>query len=395
MVKTTIGQKIGLIFLGIFLALIILESGLRTSGFAMLSLQEFENRITENKGEYRILCLGESTTAGTYVDSKGNLFSWPAQLEIMLNERSQEIKFKVFNEGRPGTQTGLILAELKDNLEKYHPNMVITMMGSNDIYPPYIVYDEDTLEIEGDSFVKNMRVYKLSNLLWLHWKEKIKELKEKMPNSTIGYFELGMNYYTLEGNREKAKEMFEKTIEAEKVFKKAIKINPQDDLAYFKLGKIYEEQGNLEEAEKVYKKAITINPKSDLIIVSLSNIYRIQNRLDEAEKLRGRVLFSNNPNTQYHYQLLYKMLDEETKLIVMQYPLRDIDKFKNMFNETQQMDIIFISNEENFKKALENANYENYFTDRFAGDFGHCTEKGNKLIAENVADTILKELKID
>jgi hypothetical protein len=28
----------------------------------------------------------------------------------------------------------------------------------------------------------------------------------------------------------------------------------------------------------------------------------------------------------------------------------------------------------------------------FAGDFGHCTDKGNRLLAENIATVILKEV---
>ena len=30
--------------------------------------------------------------------------------------------------------------------------------------------------------------------------------------------------------------------------------------------------------------------------------------------------------------------------------------------------------------------------DMFGGDFGHCTVKGNRLLAENVARVILKEI---
>jgi len=30
--------------------------------------------------------------------------------------------------------------------------------------------------------------------------------------------------------------------------------------------------------------------------------------------------------------------------------------------------------------------------DMFGGDFGHCTQKGNKLLAGNIADVILKEV---
>jgi hypothetical protein len=53
--------------------------------------------------------------------------------------------------------------------------------------------------------------------------------------------------------------------------------------------------------------------------------------------------------------------------------------------------IIFVYNERVFKEALMRGRYEDYFADRFAGDFGHGTPKGNRLLAENIANTILKE----
>ena len=51
-----------------------------------------------------------------------------------------------------------------------------------------------------------------------------------------------------------------------------------------------------------------------------------------------------------------------------------------------------MDNKEVFKEALKNGSYEDYFEDRFAGDFGHCTGKGNYILAENVAKSILKYL---
>ena len=40
----------------------------------------------------------------------------------------------------------------------------------------------------------------------------------------------------------------------------------------------------------------------------------------------------------------------------------------------------------------DTGNYDDLFTDRFAGDFGHATKKGNRLIAENVAKHILNNV---
>ena len=56
------------------------ELGLRLGGVVFLSLQEYRNvRSIMGKGEYRIMCIGESTTAF------GGEDSYPAQLEKILN----------------------------------------------------------------------------------------------------------------------------------------------------------------------------------------------------------------------------------------------------------------------------------------------------------------------
>ena len=75
----------------------------------------------------------------------------------------------------------------------------------------------------------------------------------------------------------------------------------------------------------------------------------------------------------------------------MQYPTLSVEKLKQDLKDSPYYDkIIFISNEENFKQALKTHKSEEIFRDMFAGTFGHCTEFGNTLIAENVAETILK-----
>ena len=76
----------------------------------------------------------------------------------------------------------------------------------------------------------------------------------------------------------------------------------------------------------------------------------------------------------------------------MQYPNRSINSLKKMLQKNLHYnEIIFIDNEKIFKiPLLQGKDFHNFFTDQFAGDFGHCTELGNTLIAKNVAKTILK-----
>ena len=75
----------------------------------------------------------------------------------------------------------------------------------------------------------------------------------------------------------------------------------------------------------------------------------------------------------------------------MQYPVRSIKSLQNTLKDTYYYDkVTFISNEDNFKQALKEQKYDEIFRDQFAGEFGHCTDYGNTLIAENVAKTLME-----
>jgi len=367
-VKTTTRQKIFLVLFGIFLTLVVLELGLRIGGFVISSYQRSGNKIISNLDDsYHILCLGESTTADLY----GNKNSWPMQLEIILNNRSSETKFKVFNEGVSGTNTAFILSRLEGNLNKYKPHIVITMMGVND--KELNIKYEETLRVKITLLFEDLRVYKLSKLLWTAWENKIQD-------------HVANDINTLDKPESIKEDMY--TGDAQK---------------YTELGKIYQEEDKFEEAEEMFKKAIEMNPDGDEVYTQLVYVYHGQGVSDkEIEKFYRKNGFlikvqndlSHFNMTKYHYQQLYKKLNKRgIKYISMQYPTRDINELEDMFEGDE--DIIFISNEENFKKALEKGKYDNYFIDSFAGDFGHCTLRGNRLIAENAANAILNELGIN
>lgn len=74
----------------------------------------------------------------------------------------------------------------------------------------------------------------------------------------------------------------------------------------------------------------------------------------------------------------------------MQYPLRSIEPLKRLFDSTDG--IIFVENKNIFEDVLKKGKYDDYFEDNFGGEFGHATAAGNRLIAENAAKVILKEV---
>ena len=403
--KNLLWQKITLMLFGLFLTIIILEIGLRIGGLTILSIQEHRNlQSIKQKGSLRIMCLGESTTQNQY----------SVYLEEILNQRNIGIKFSVIDKGLGSTKTSVILLQLEANLDKYRPDIVVTMMGINDKEGHHIPYEAaSTSKII--LTLRSFKAYKLARLLWLHIVTKLKEtgfyvqdinkqknlskeeygelqkeqaLKKAIelnPNNDSAYIELGRFYRDLW-----------RFAEAEQLFKKAIELNPNNDSAYAQLGQQYRVQGKLTEAEQLLKKAIELNPNNESLYGSLAMIYRDMgsNKLSDvyaerANNLRGGYYNSTTVN---NYLALKQILDKrKIRLVSVQYPMLNIMPLKKIFIGQTEDYVVFVDNEKIFKDAIKKEGYKEYFKDMFGGDFGHCTKKGNRLLAENIANIILKE----
>ncbi|MDD5560812.1 MAG: tetratricopeptide repeat protein [Candidatus Omnitrophica bacterium] len=462
--KITLKTKIVLAIFGFFLSLILIEIGLRAGGFALLSIQEYKNRQSmQQKGSYRIMCLGESTTRGQY----------PAFLEEILNQRNTGIKFSVIDKGLDGTTTSAILERLNADLDKYHPDMVITMMGNE--LGEHIPY-ETVVTSKGMLFFRSFRTYKLARILWLHIQAKTKEIglykpregknnefavtedsfkKALEPNlqNAEAYIELGQ-FYQDQGKFPQAEEIFKKAIvlypkndqaylelgglyreqgkssQAEDILKKAIELHSGNDRSYLELGGLYQNLGKLSQAEDLLKKGIELHPENVHAYISLGWLYREQGKFPQAEEIfkkaielcpyeddayaaisvfyeetgrpglaaeyakRANIerLRYYNPVKAVNYRKLKDILNKrDIRFVCVQYPMRNIGPLKKIF-EDDEKNIIFVDNEKIFKDAIKISGSTAYFKDMSGGDFGHCTEKGNRLLAENIANVILKEV---
>ena len=515
MQKISLIQKIGLIFLSFILTFVLLEGLLRLGGFLYLFLQERRNMIGLGKEDaYTILCVGESMTAF------GDQFSYPAQLQYILNERSKDKKFNVINKGVPAINTDAILYYIEDHIDRYHPDAVISMIGINDEY--YSRDFDKTLKEKKISFLGDFRVVKLARLVNMHFRQKLVDLgfapaeedggNNKKPGIPEAYkedfqaevsspkkifgaikkstetqkkLEKVIKKLTVEGRQraageviaqlEKAKEnerdllilagMFfeerEDPAQAEDFYKKACELLPEDDSAFVALGRFYRTQERFDEAmavfsetlrmspvsvsgvlemgktydalgqplmaAKIFKKvlyfvikdfwmhvdlgdwfedhdmfdeaevafvrAIQEEPRNSLVYRKLGNLYLRQGKDKEAktafQKAREIMEDRVNPQTLANYNAIcQQVLEEGVKLIVMQYPTRSVAPLKKALQLRDE--IIFVENKKNFEEAMEDEDYSDYFYDNFAGDFGHCTLKGNKLIASGLADVLLR-----
>jgi len=402
---TPFRTKISLVILGLFLFFVLLEASLRLGGFIILSFQEYRNlQSIKHKGTYRIMCLGESTTQGQY----------PRFLEEILNQRNIGIRFGAIDKGVSGTNSSVIVSQLASNLARYRPDIVVAMMGSND---QGILYYKD-IPAAKTPLLYYSKAYRLIRILWARLlfapRRTTAPQEARAPGHQAG--QASGDYRQLRQDEDSLKEAIAKA--------------PQDSRAYVALGQMYRDQGRLPEAEGAFRKAVERNPKNIRIYSELWGLYRshgqrpqLEDSCKQAIALNPRdyrayaalsVLYeetgrpalareyaqkANSIRSQYcvpltvtNYRALKEALDKQgIRLVCVQYPMRDIGPLKRVFQDNQK-GIVFVDNERLFKDAVKKDGYNTYFKDMFGGDFGHCTDKGNKLLAENIANAIVKEI---
>ena len=75
-------------------------------------------------------------------------------------------------------------------------------------------------------------------------------------------------------------------------------------------------------------------------------------------------------------------------LVAMQYPMLDSVGLEQMVEPSDRT--LILVNASNFRRAVGADGLGTYFTDMFGGSFGHCTRKGNRLLAQNAAESVLR-----
>jgi len=199
----------------------LLEIGLRLGGFIVTSLKEHKYRAALSAKEtFRILCLGESISLGSY----------PNHLERILNQSNKSIEFRVINKAMSGTDSTYILDHLEQNLNLYNPDIAIIMTGIND---RYIKYYEDIPDAGGFLFTRSL-AYRFLRL-WMHFvkqrntQEQGKDLYKNTEETPCIHRPLhvpqGSSTYPIKGD-----------LKTEESLKEAIKLNPRDDRAYVSWG---------------------------------------------------------------------------------------------------------------------------------------------------------------
>jgi len=440
--KRSRALRIPVVLAGIAVCLIILEGALCLSASIAAAVAKSRNEQQLRSGSgYTILCLGESTTAAPSVKDD---ISWPWHLSQVLNRPGSGIKCAVINKGVVAADTRYIREHLEENLTRYRPQMVVTMMGIND---GSVVYYADMSD--RDSFLfRHSRLYRFMRLmvreavyksrrsfagpegvshvcdgmayLGQHrYKEAEREFRKEIdldPGRIENYISLGLTY---EGNLEfeKMRAVYQLTVErfphaaegyrglgwyamqvgrfadAKENFKRALAIEPRRDDIWVGFARACRAQGEYGAAIEALHEAVASNPQNDGAYAALALIYKHDlqqpERAEEFARQASRARRTNiNPVTAANYEAIYEALRSRgITMVCMQYPMRPLESLQAVFRPVPE-DIVWVENRGCFRDALRTRKYDELFIDMFGGDFGHCTSAGYRVIAENLAGVI-------
>jgi lysophospholipase L1-like esterase len=124
--------RIALISFGVVAGLVLLEVTLRSIGFAYY----FERRYKPGNhpdDAFVIMCVGDSATFGEGARNWRE-DSYPTQLNKMLKERHPDRKYEVVNMGFPGANSSQVARRIEGWFNLHHPDLVITLIGNNDVW---------------------------------------------------------------------------------------------------------------------------------------------------------------------------------------------------------------------------------------------------------------------
>jgi len=327
--KTSFKQAFLLIAFGIFLSLILLEFTLRLAGSICLYLQDKHNHLTYQQNEFRILCLGESTTA------LGGEDSYPSQLEQMLNQKKQAVHFTVINKGIISTTSEYIFHHLDRNLDTYKPDVVILMMGIND--KAYLRDFNKSLWLENVKYsIEQLKVYKLFHLILQHLSHRIHPIANKFNYSTISNTTQNDEDYQhvedfLEAVISKGVERFKDHLALSMLFVKQRQYDQAKQEAQFAqetaisvssacidLSRRYRYQGMYQEAQDILEKAAMFKVNYFDLFEQWGELYLVEEKSDLALKAfqEAYEIDHKNPESLLGLARAYNLQDNDNAFVV-------------------------------------------------------------------------------
>jgi lysophospholipase L1-like esterase len=408
--------------------LFCLEVFLRLGGAVSLFWQDHLNRQAMGQSEYRILCVGDSMTYG---DGAGD---YPACLEELFRSHYPALTVRVLNKGLPGGEVSGLADKLPGWMKEYRPDMVLVMIGLLDQPVP------DALLTPAQRWDKRLgfaNVYKLGKALvkdaqehfWPVSRQAVSTVTDKPSGDSVNtdMQEIFARYFLAASIAQQAG----KYDDAARIFAE-LERAPVDDVrtdqARRRLVPLLRVLGRYQELSDIISRNISLTWVGDVV----EDMCRRREALDVlGPALKARAQGSQSPVPYDVYgaclslqgeqalaeeylaksrlirkngsyigmsRTLSRVWDEIVSgggiMVLVQYPLRDPAIYRNALHEAgRTQDVVIVDNRSTFRRALAEGAYDDYFKDRIGGDFGHCTPRGNQILAENILREILPVVK--
>jgi len=429
-------------FLGFLSVLIVLEIGLRATGyFHALKRQPAEVRHIP-QGAFTIVCLGDSLVEGV---GAGPGKSFPAQLEVLFKQQMPEKRVTVINQGRVTENTSQLLQKLPGILESMKPDLVIVLSGGAN-YWNYIGCDLSRSSRWKDfyEFLYRFRIFKLSKLLFLQIREKAlkkggglssipardilsdksnsrsdipdvkgqnpfsdgRSLNDISPQSGSANAEKPTvsSAYFSEGSLFLRRGEYDKAIHW---FTEALKRDPGDYLSYEAIAFAYLEMNERQKAIPYFKKSILSGNPDFFIFTNLRVCYKDSGR-EKEEAAFYRQFVGRFPQLRDYIVLLereerqstldrwiekdYRAIIERCKarnvpVLFLDYP-RIVERTTDILRKvTHAYTVPFVCLSSFFYESRLRHPQVNYF----ASDNAHCNADGYLVIAQQLYQRICKE----
>jgi tetratricopeptide (TPR) repeat protein len=176
-------------------------------------------------------------------------------------------------------------------------------------------------------------------------------------------------------------------------YERAAAYAPNEGYLYAKRGEMLGKLGRINEGRRSFEKALELSRGNRLILRMAATFYLEtgDTRLSDEyfRQLEDPRTYLCKQLTKQNYSAVVKLADERgISMVCMEYPTRNITSLKEMLDYNPKL--LFVDNEALFKNAVRKYGYDVIFRDKFGISFGHCTDKGNRLLAENLSDRILE-----
>ena len=396
-------NKILLIAAGIFLAFLFLEISLRAAGYIgrNVFLPHYDYSSVQ-KNEKVIFCLGDSFTYGI---GAGFENSYPVILEKMLNAQSENNdRYRVFNLGVPGYDSGQTAEMFRRTLKKISPDMVILLSGMNDgwKFAEQERIDEACWQAEAGYSGSVLRIKKLAFiLLW--------NLKAKFNQSAVQRKPAGASSDQAAGPvlaQLRAAKLAGDFKKAEALIPDLLRLSGRDKEILAEIDDLLIREGRPEHAAGIYRELYDGYPQNEYFREKLAQAY---------ENLAGEAYLDHQPEKAKKFYLAALALSESRKksnlrmlknIFIYEKRMKGLREIAQicrkrkiplllsgypeftqlcMFRLSREYGLPLVEHSGNFSKAVAAGAREKYFV---SDTDMHCRRAGYELMARDFFDAI-------